>query len=575
MEKTPYSVTVKFAPAGTPLVNGGKSLTGHIWYETHNSETDSTQSHGWSSGHKWTQGGEENIVDNDMTNYYSDDNHHISSIRIDNLSKEQFDGLNTFPLRAANGEIEGFGTNYNLLTNSCIDLVGMALADVNLADKGFDGTWYKMPDKQIDAFEEQILKHTDNQVTVDKNGEITVYHNNEQIENNEYQDNNNVNSENYEQIDHNNTNNFIDENHYLNNQDNFFGDYLNQYAEENGISHINTYDYRQFANDDNSSNGISYLNDYNLSFGSGYWNMPTISAFELESMIDRGQWDEVDNVLSDLHAGTLKLDGEISYSAQQKLIGSSTSVFAGDDFFESRSVPYTNPNEYYQSKYGYYDNSYNLSWEMNTINNSIQQYYEMQEYLAQQEYWDSVINDIQSSTNNMTNMLSGSLNNNSDGDIINANSSTDDNQIIAKVSDDPIISVKDENGIDKTMPVSEYVQYEYDNEFNNAQQAIQEKINNNFNQFPQDIKQQFDDIEQQVNQKIDDIEQDILSTELSNNENDHTENEMISFEEYLKQNSFNFDDYDLFKVVSDEEIFSMNNEHYCDCKDDNPDDWLF
>ena len=385
---------------------------------------------------------------------------------------------------------------------------------------------------------------------------------NQEVESNETE----LPAEKFEQID-NNSNNLTNESPYLNNNNNFLKERLNQYAEDNGISHINTYDYRQFANDDNSSNRISYLNDYNISFGSGYWNMPTISAFELESMIDRGQWDEVDNVLSDLHAGTLKLDGEISYSAQQKLIGSSTSVFAGDDFFESRSVAYANPNEYYQSKYGYYDNSYNLSWEMNAINNSIHQYYEMQEYLAQQEYWDSVINDIQSSTNNMTNTLSGSLNNNSDGDIINANSSTDDNQIIAKVSDDPIILVKDENEIDKSVKASEYAQYK----------NLLQNSNNAFDTAQQEISEELNYLQKELNQQLDEISVQEENSLMIDNED--LDNSDLSLPDDNNSNTVNSDllinDDDIFQIVSDEEFFAFNDDERFVCKDEDADDYWF
>ncbi|MBQ9619946.1 MAG: hypothetical protein IJR44_05560 [Neisseriaceae bacterium] len=290
METTPYSVTVKFAPAGTALNKGGKSLTGHVWYEV--SDGITTKSYGWSAGDKWTLGGRENLIHDDMYNYRADADHHISSIRIDNISKEQFDSLNSFPDRAANGEIEGFSPNYNILSNSCIDLAGLALADANLADKGFDGTWYQTPENSIDDFERQILNHTNNEVIVDHNGEINVH-------------------------------NSIDAG-YLNWNDTDSFAFISVYTDSNGTQMIDASDLERL---------IAHADD-----NEDWWELATV----LEKL-DLGEY-QMSGELSDEANQELE---EITNSASKR-----ASYSIPDDFFESRSAAYANPNEYYQSKYG-------------------------------------------------------------------------------------------------------------------------------------------------------------------------------------------------------------------------------
>ena len=345
---------------------------------------------------------------------------------------------------------------------------------------------------------------------------------------------------------------FTDDNHYLNNQDDFFGNYLNQYAEDNGISHINRYDYRQFANDDNSSNGISYLNDYNLSFGSGYWqeqqNTSSIGSEAWQSLgLDDACYCEVCDQfgLYDDHSGHDKIGRG----------GSSASM----SFDEINAKYFSNVPILYNPTY--YDNENN--------------------------------------ENNITH-LSGSLNNNSD-DIINTNSSTDDNQIIAKVSDNPIMLVQNENGNWQSIYDYEYAQNHFNNEFDTAQQEISEELN----YLQKELNQKIDDIgfdignsmvldeynnQSSINndqiEKMSNMSFDFDDDIAFNNENNvlakvsdnpprlfednNGSQKIMTFDEWLKENPSNFEDDPLFVNIEDD-----INDKYTERDDSDEQDWLF
>ena len=440
-----------------------------------------------------------------------------------------------------------------------------------------------------------------------------------------------VTAEKPEQVGNNNTPNFA-ENYNIGNSNNFFGDYLNQYAEENGISHINTYDYRQFANDDNSSNRISYLNDYNLSFGSGYWgsqyynNNSTwdnssnniITEIELEKILDGNDEDKIKDTIMDLESGQLKIDtngaSSVLSSLEKKLEEYNISKLQIDDAILDNHN-YSNSSISWEN-----DNTWNdMSWEMNTINNQIQyEYYLYQKYLEEKEFWENMQiieqthsnvsdlsmdnNDDNSSSDNQNikyednqslsiqddNTVSGSLNNNNNGE---------DNNVIAKVSDNPIILVKDENGIDKAMSVSEYAQYQnllqdnLNNAFNHAQQTIQEQVNNDFDDFKQELHNNLVNLEQQFNQQLDEIASQEENSSIVDNENldsdiaDNLNNsdDMADLDLSLIDNhhgdSVSSDlsviDDDIFSVVSDEEIFATHYDERWECKEEDPDDYWF
>lgn len=62
---------------------------------------------------------------------------------------------------AAGGKIPGFSKRYGAGDNSCIDFSGKGLGFIGLADKNFDGSglFWARPDKQVNAFLEQIAEH--------------------------------------------------------------------------------------------------------------------------------------------------------------------------------------------------------------------------------------------------------------------------------------------------------------------------------------------------------------------------------------------------------------------------------
>lgn len=56
-----YTLTLKFAPPGTPKRNGSPSLPGHAWYELRRSSEKELRSYGWSYGHDISRGGIDNL----------------------------------------------------------------------------------------------------------------------------------------------------------------------------------------------------------------------------------------------------------------------------------------------------------------------------------------------------------------------------------------------------------------------------------------------------------------------------------------------------------------------------------
>ena len=116
-------------------------------------------SRGWSTGDsKFTAS--DNLSPNDWKNYRNGNGERISSITVD-ISKDQFDKLLTYPSLAASGKIKGFVKNYDAVENSCIDFSGKGIGFIGLADKNFDGSglFWARPDKQVNAFLEQIAEH--------------------------------------------------------------------------------------------------------------------------------------------------------------------------------------------------------------------------------------------------------------------------------------------------------------------------------------------------------------------------------------------------------------------------------
>ncbi|MBG8638930.1 calcium-binding protein, partial [Neisseria meningitidis] len=169
-----YAITVKFAEQGTPLKQGGVSKTGHVWVELYSARDKKIYSFGWSTGDSKTEGGFDNLVKDDRSNYINHPDTPISSITVP-ITKEQFDRAIAFPARAASGQVDGFTnifgqTSYGILKNSCVDYGGKSIADIGLADKDFDGHPLKAPYYQYSDFLEQMEKHGESWILTERDG---------------------------------------------------------------------------------------------------------------------------------------------------------------------------------------------------------------------------------------------------------------------------------------------------------------------------------------------------------------------------------------------------------------------
>ena len=164
-----YRLTVKFAPSGVPHFNQDKgkwetSTWGHVWLEARKpgEALDAKPSFcaGWSTGESIFAKGGDNLGEHDWEYYKNGNGKTISSITVD-IDKAQFDKLVPYPNLAAGGKIPGFSKRYSADDNSCIDFSGKGLGFIGLADKNFDGSglFWSRPDKQVNAFLEQIAEN--------------------------------------------------------------------------------------------------------------------------------------------------------------------------------------------------------------------------------------------------------------------------------------------------------------------------------------------------------------------------------------------------------------------------------
>ena len=173
-----YTLTVKFAPPGTGYKDG-TSTWGHVWLEARKPgeslNSKPSFSAGWSTGSTMYRGGEDNISPYDWKDYQGKD---ISSITVE-ISEAQFNKLQNYLALARTGKILGFRSVYDAGDNSCIDFAGKGVGYIGLADKNFDGSglFWARPDKQVNAFLEQIAKHRPQgaDLTVEHRGRTYVF----------------------------------------------------------------------------------------------------------------------------------------------------------------------------------------------------------------------------------------------------------------------------------------------------------------------------------------------------------------------------------------------------------------
>lgn len=181
------------------------------------------------------------------------------------------------------------------------------------------------------------------------------------------------------------------------------------------------------------------------------------------------------------------------------------------------------------------------------------------------------------------------------------NNEINSHSLIAKVSDNQIMLVQDENGNWQSIYDSEYIQNHFNNEFDTAKQEISEELN----YLQKELNQKIDDIgfdignsmaldeynnQSSINndqiEKMSNISFDFNDDIAFNNENnvlakvsdnsprlfeDNNGNQKImTFDEWLKENPSNFEDDPLFVNIEDD-----INDKYAEKDDTDEQDWLF
>ena len=121
-------LTIYMASTGTPLLGGGRSIAGHIWYSIDDGSGSNAMSYGF--GPSLTATGIEkmfgsgSVYISDTSRYLnSDPSKPIQSITFE-ISIHEFRSLQQF---GDNPSSHGFNTFYNGLSNNCIDFVWQAL----------------------------------------------------------------------------------------------------------------------------------------------------------------------------------------------------------------------------------------------------------------------------------------------------------------------------------------------------------------------------------------------------------------------------------------------------------------
>lgn len=131
-----YAVTVYVAAAGTPLMAGGTSFGGHMYYSIDDGAT--VKSYGFSPIKHGEASGPGKVSFNDVDTYQKP--YYSRTMEID---KAQYDKLEAFGVAPAK---HGFNMEYHGAKNSCIDFTWDALNHAGLhrktkdgIDKGFEG----------------------------------------------------------------------------------------------------------------------------------------------------------------------------------------------------------------------------------------------------------------------------------------------------------------------------------------------------------------------------------------------------------------------------------------------------
>nr|WP_227254316.1 XVIPCD domain-containing protein [Xanthomonas vasicola]MDO6949005.1 hypothetical protein [Xanthomonas vasicola]MDO6961012.1 hypothetical protein [Xanthomonas vasicola]MDO6969807.1 hypothetical protein [Xanthomonas vasicola] len=138
-----YAVTVYVAAAGTPLMAGGTSFGGHMYYSIDDGAT--VKSYGFSPVKHGAASGPGRVSFNEVDTYK--DPYYSRTMEV---SKEQYEKLEDF---GANPAKSGFNMHYNGADNSCIDFTWDALNHAGL---------HRMTKKGVDKVFEGALRPAEN-----------------------------------------------------------------------------------------------------------------------------------------------------------------------------------------------------------------------------------------------------------------------------------------------------------------------------------------------------------------------------------------------------------------------------
>lgn len=125
------TITVNIAARGTPVSGDSPSIAGHMWFDLDNGrgESDSSESFGWGPEKPGSTIGER--LRSDSKNYLRK-----NYSRTIHISQAQYNSIYAF---ADKPLAHGFSSNYNALSNSCIDYVWAALHAGGLNPANYEG----------------------------------------------------------------------------------------------------------------------------------------------------------------------------------------------------------------------------------------------------------------------------------------------------------------------------------------------------------------------------------------------------------------------------------------------------
>lgn len=124
------TVTIYISHRGAPLVSGGTSQTGHMWYQL-NDSIGASESYGFAPIQHGDPHGPGQVYTTDSANYTE-----VSYAQTFEISQHQFEVLQSF---GQNPTSYGFSDTYDGFYNSCVDFTWAALEEIGFNPSSFDG----------------------------------------------------------------------------------------------------------------------------------------------------------------------------------------------------------------------------------------------------------------------------------------------------------------------------------------------------------------------------------------------------------------------------------------------------